>query len=443
MMDVDRDAPLLDPMNPPSGFPWHRWASNTINIPKFIQILETIGNGGSFPLYPNSKLLELDNDEVDDRGHNFWHHYHPRAEDENVWIREKHQPVIVRGGRVMRPQVAPYENKIHATILIEEAIELARYLQPHNPRMAALTEGDFPFLWDGYDYPFCGDDLVPIFRWNMFASNKMCNFSFPFVSGHLWIKHYSGTKALNPFFSEKGKLSRHSWFEQTREWDHIYPWESKQAKAVWRGTLTGFFRDKDRPRWKMVEKGMAFPSTMDIKFSGATQYIDLVHGTPQFVDHEEKNMAETIPKEDFMKYRAIIDIDGNGWSSRFCDLLCFNSVVIKVESTYQAYFEKDLKPMVHYIPVKADLSDLEAAISFAVSDEAQKDVRTIISNANSWCANNIIHYRMVTDFMWTLLAYAELLQGADGWYEQWKSNKIAYEWPKLKMSDETRPEMSG
>jgi len=37
-----------------------------------------------------------------------------------------------------------------------------------------------------------------------------------------------------------------------------------------------------------------------------------------------------MPFEKQMAYRAIIDIDGNNWSSRFASLLCTNSVIIKV-----------------------------------------------------------------------------------------------------------------
>jgi hypothetical protein len=40
------------------------------------------------------------------------------------------------------------------------------------------------------------------------------------------------------------------------------------------------------------------------------------------------------PMEKFQQYAAILDIDGNSWSSRFCGLLCYNSVVLKVDPEY-------------------------------------------------------------------------------------------------------------
>ena len=41
-------------------------------------------------------------------------------------------------------------------------------------------------------------------------------------------------------------------------------------------------------------------------------------------------LTERIHFDDQMKYKAILDIDGNNWSGRFPKLLCTNSVTIKV-----------------------------------------------------------------------------------------------------------------
>jgi len=47
----------------------------------------------------------------------------------------------------------------------------------------------------------------------------------------------------------------------------------------------------------------------------------------------EKGLGPFVPKiplTEFAKYKAILDIDGNSWSSRLGSLLCFNSVVLRV-----------------------------------------------------------------------------------------------------------------
>ncbi len=62
-----------------------------------------------------------------------------------------------------------------------------------------------------------------------------------------------------------------------------------------------------------------------------------------------------------MKYKIIIDIDGNTFSGRFPKVLSMGSAVMKI------YLFEDIatlmtKPWLHYIPVKLDLSDLKLKI---------------------------------------------------------------------------------
>jgi large subunit ribosomal protein L34 len=73
-----------------------------------------------------------------------------------------------------------------------------------------------------------------------------------------------------------------------------------------------------------------------------------------------------MPELDYMKYRAILDTDGNGWSGRFGLIMCYNSIVIKIESEkgFMAYYQRDLKPWEHYIPVHPNLTDLGPSLLF-------------------------------------------------------------------------------
>ena len=41
--------------------------------------------------------------------------------------------------------------------------------------------------------------------------------------------------------------------------------------------------------------------------------------------------APKMPETDTMNYRAVLDLDGTAWSERFARLLCYNSVVIRIE----------------------------------------------------------------------------------------------------------------
>jgi hypothetical protein len=145
-------------------------------------------------------------------------------------------------------------------------------------------------------------------------------------------------------------------------------------------------------------------------------------------------LVENIPMEDFQKYRGIIDMDGNSWSSRFGRLLCYNSVVLKVEPSWVDYFyykdgwdrdEPKLQPWVHYIPVQADLSDLLEMATF-VADPANDDfLIQMVHNANTWCSQNMVRRRISIDILNIWERYIELMDiGNPNWVEEhWKPTK--------------------
>ena len=68
-----------------------------------------------------------------------------------------------------------------------------------------------------------------------------------------------------------------------------------------------------------------------------------------------------------LKFKYVINIHGNGneWSNRFRMLLSSGALVLKQESTLFEYWERHLRPFEHYIPVKADLSDLIEKVEWA------------------------------------------------------------------------------
>ncbi|OCF42296.1 hypothetical protein I317_03916 [Kwoniella heveanensis CBS 569] len=63
------------------------------------------------------------------------------------------------------------------------------------------------------------------------------------------------------------------------------------------------------------------------------------------------------------QYKYLLDIDGNGWSARFKRLMSTNSVVLK-STIFPEWYTDRIQPWVHYIPIKADLTDLYDALSF-------------------------------------------------------------------------------
>ena len=84
-----------------------------------------------------------------------------------------------------------------------------------------------------------------------------------------------------------------------------------------------------------------------------------------------RTISKPISLEDHTKYRVLIDIQGIGHSGRIPYLLSSRRCVIiqerQVEQWY--YWNDTLKPWIHYIPVKEDLSDLKKIIDWTFDNK--------------------------------------------------------------------------
>ncbi|KAJ7128388.1 hypothetical protein C8R44DRAFT_558545, partial [Mycena epipterygia] len=85
-------------------------------------------------------------------------------------------------------------------------------------------------------------------------------------------------------------------------------------------------------------------------------------------------------------YKYVIDVDGTTFSGRFLGLLRWCSrcvfscqsraqqlIQLRQSTLFEEYFNDWLRPFEHYVPLKADLSDLVQQISWATEhpDEAR------------------------------------------------------------------------
>ena len=73
-----------------------------------------------------------------------------------------------------------------------------------------------------------------------------------------------------------------------------------------------------------------------------------------------------------LKYKYQIDVDGevNAWSALYWKLYS-RSVVLKVESHFEQWYYKDLKPWIHYVPVAANLSDFYDIVDWVLTHDKE------------------------------------------------------------------------
>jgi hypothetical protein len=413
----------FDATKPPSGYPFHRWNSPAssssqqqlsgypLHVEKFVSILRHMGKGDRIKV-PFENGLKAQ-----------------RANEDFVRLSGSSYPYLVRNGKVLRPfgkmnRWKQYKwhsqgHHIDWVTLLESAVSMAKMLEDKNPRMKLITKGEFPIIFDEFDYPWCCDDQVPIFRLSRIEDE--CTYSWPSLS-----QDY-----ILPQRKQWLKDTPVDWDLQFAQWSTQYPWTSKKPMAVWRGRYIGhrdLYTQGILPRELLVIRASNFPNLMDVQPVSWNYYPESQTGK---VLEQSK---DAIPFQEFMKYRAIIDIEGSG-STRFGPALCTNSVVIKVKPKVDSYWSHELEPWTHYIPVKSDMSDLKDIVEFAVQQRNSAQVQGIIKNANSWCRRKMVWETHVLDFLWTLLDYAELLDNAPRFNERWKSDKDAYNLPSLEMAE--------
>jgi hypothetical protein len=85
-------------------------------------------------------------------------------------------------------------------------------------------------------------------------------------------------------------------------------------------------------------------------------------------------LADPIPALDWATAKFAVDIDGftNAWSN-FMQRLKLGCCILKVDSQFgftQWYYDQ-IRPWEHYVPIRADLSDLHQQIDWVRSNDAQ------------------------------------------------------------------------
>jgi hypothetical protein len=209
-------------------------------------------------------------------------------------------------------------------------------------------------------------------------------------------------------------------------WAKDYPWEFKTSKAYWRGGCSDGGRGHRKIMLALADAAMK---------TNLSKYLDVHH-----VSHDKKRCPRNVkpaaagksPMEESMRFKAVIDIDGNSWSERFPRLMCYNSAVIRIDvsnhaptlTDFEEYYmmagDKPL-PGVHYIP--ADLNNF-TRVAASVMTSGDDYLQTIVKNANSWCLRRLDKDSMYKDLLSSINGYVEQLYVGDAnWVEEWKKEQ--------------------
>jgi len=105
----------------------------------------------------------------------------------------------------------------------------------------------------------------------------------------------------------------------------------------------------------------------------------------QTLNPRKFKFSKDVGKQNFMntleqsKHKYILNIDGHVKAFRLGNELRMGSVILLVDSPYTLWFQKYMKPKVHYVPIKSDLSDLHEQLQWCLDNDDQ--CKKIATNA--------------------------------------------------------------
>jgi protein glucosyltransferase len=250
-------------------------------------------------------------------------------------------------------------------------------------------------MHDSYKDAINNFDMPPIFT---FAANKKINKD----KNILFIDDYS-------LYNNKIGY-RTGWKSISKEIlkaNKDYPWNKKIDKAFWRGKLSDDQTDHAY-RSKLVDYSIELPKDFDAKF---TQTNSPKPKNKLEILYEVISLELSIPpfvsRKDQVHYKMLINLDGyTSTYPGFLWRLLSNSVTIKQETDNEQWFYDAVKPWIHYVPVKQDLSDLLEKVEWikAHDDEARK----IAERSTEFVQNNLMPEHLDLYIVTLLNEYSKL-----------------------------------
>ena len=204
----------------------------------------------------------------------------------------------------------------------------------------------------------------------------------------------------------------HKELEEVQKGNSLFSWEQKKNQAVWRGTTTGGIFTPHNfltfPRAKVVSLSLEFPNLLDARFTSLVQCKNCKRIKRKF----SRYFSDFLPIHNHFAFKYQILVDGNSCAyARAYWQFFSNCVVLKQDSNSIQWYYSGLQPYVHYIPVKADMSDLIDQIRWA--RENDKQAKTISQQAQIFAQENISHMKVLQYVYLLLNEYAKLQSNGD------------------------------
>lgn len=166
--------------------------------------------------------------------------------------------------------------------------------------------------------------------------------------------------------------------------DNFYHWSEKVARVVWRGTNTG--PAMGALRISLCELARDNP-LFDVGLTGEQERYHIVRDKGALcIDKNKRTLTHLrrapMSLREQSKFKYVIVMHGHVQAYRLSAQLAMRSVILLVEGKYRMWFEQKLVPWEHYVPVRADLSNLVEQVDWCMNHEARAEC--IAQNARTF-----------------------------------------------------------
>ncbi|XP_060067840.1 protein O-glucosyltransferase 1-like [Ylistrum balloti] len=135
-----------------------------------------------------------------------------------------------------------------------------------------------------------------------------------------------------------------------------WPWTAKQDKGYFRGSRTSSERDP------LILLSRKHSDLVDAKYTKNQSWRSKE-------DTLGEDPADEVRLEDHCQYKYLFNFRGVAASFRLKHLFLCDSLVYHVGEEWLEFFYPALKPWVHYIPVRQDLTDVQDLLEFAKQND--------------------------------------------------------------------------
>ncbi len=155
------------------------------------------------------------------------------------------------------------------------------------------------------------------------------------------------------------------------------PWEAKESRGIWRGTASG---SEDGIRAEAFT-ALANDPRVDVRFSARAAVPQ--HLLALFPGEPHRVQGETIPLQRHADFKYIFVMDGCCIASSHQWVFASGSVpLILTHPSNDWWFRRYATPMVHYVPLAYDLSDLTSKLDWLIAND--DEARKIAENAKKF-----------------------------------------------------------